>query len=244
MFSLWLPFTKTQTLTPDSFPCGVASLLFWLAGYHDNSVTWATCQVGNEDTLMWMIHAASVSECERRKSEKRREWWEEWDILDILDMDEWSSETQKKTVEGEKAPAMEAEVDEDDGTFTNISLADDPGTVGLTRSELIHQKTKPDLLHRQTLVNTVWMRSLFTRTNFEAMSPVRWQQKASKTSVVLLWIGPRWRCVCRQSCAAPTDRATKSYQKSHNRLSHTSDKATSSSRSVWIAVPPHSLSWS
>lgn len=89
-------------------------------------------------------------------------------------------------MEGEKAPAMEAEVDEDDGTFTNISLADDPGTVGLTRSELIHQKTKPDFLHRQTLVNAVWMRFLFTRTNFEAMSPVRWQQKASKTSVVLL----------------------------------------------------------
>lgn len=82
---------------------------------------------------MWMIHAAGVSDCERRKSKKRREWWEEWDILGILDMDEWLSETQKKTVESEKTPAMEAEVDEDDGTFTNISLADDPGTVSLMK---------------------------------------------------------------------------------------------------------------
>lgn len=52
----------------------------------------------------------------------------------MLDVDEWSSETWKKTVESKKTPAMEAEVDEDDGTFTNISLADDPGTVGLRRS--------------------------------------------------------------------------------------------------------------
>lgn len=82
---------------------------------------------------MWMIHAVGVSKCERRKSKKGREWWEEWDILDNLDMDEWSSETQKKTVESEKTLAMKAEVEEDDGTFINISLADDPGTVGLTR---------------------------------------------------------------------------------------------------------------
>lgn len=79
---------------------------------------------------------------------------------------------------------MEAEVDEDDGTFTTVSLADDPGTV--TRSELVLQKTKPGFLHRQTLVSAVRTRFLLTWTDFEVTSPVRRQQKASKTSVVLV----------------------------------------------------------
>lgn len=36
-------------------------------------------------------------------------------------------ETQKEMVETEKTPVLEDEVNGDDGTFINISLADDPG---------------------------------------------------------------------------------------------------------------------
>lgn len=36
-------------------------------------------------------------------------------------------ESQKEMVETEKIPVLEDEVNEDDGTFINISLADDPG---------------------------------------------------------------------------------------------------------------------
>lgn len=51
----------------------------------------------------------------------------------------------KKTEERAETPAMKAEVDEDDGSFTNVSLADDPGTVGLTRWELVVQTSGSQL---------------------------------------------------------------------------------------------------
>lgn len=64
------------------------------------------------------------------RADKRETFWTCW----TWTSDRLKPQRGRRTVEGQKTPAMEAEADADDGTFTNISLADDPGTDGLTRT--------------------------------------------------------------------------------------------------------------
>lgn len=112
--------------------------MFWSSGHHGDPFPRQprnrSCQAGRAGNRGKQFKAAGV--CERRQSQRgRTDKQKEETETNKTRKDQHTFTTlrdnQRKKgikVEDEKqTQAMEATVDEDDGTFTNISLADDTG---------------------------------------------------------------------------------------------------------------------